>query len=135
MDGLCGSGVITNAKAGITLQMRAQAQNVFTGRIHGALNVAPVAEAPVDACLVIGDADTLKYTDLSVVETERHPNPLKFKPGIGVFYARTFPKGKRFFDTNGNEVELRNYANHLYVNCSAKMLIRYAHGRFMDVIT
>ena len=120
MDGLCGSGVITNAKAGITLQMRAQAQNVFTGRIHGALNVAPVADAPVDACLVIGDADTLKYTDLSVVETERHPNPLKFKPGIGVFYARTFPKGKRFFDTNGNEVELRNYANHLYVNCSVE---------------
>ena len=119
VDGLCGSGVITNAKAGITVQMRAQAQNIFTGRIHGALNVAPAAEAPVDACLVIGDADTLKYTDLSVVETQRHPNPLKFKPGIGVFYARTFPKGKRFFDTDGNEIELRNHANHLYVNCSA----------------
>jgi hypothetical protein len=94
VDGLCGSGVITNASGGLTVQMRAQGQNEFSGKIFGALKVVPSASVPADACLVIAGADSLKYADVSVVPTADNPHPLKFKPGIGVFYARTFPKGK-----------------------------------------
>ncbi|MBO5916577.1 MAG: hypothetical protein J6Q25_06655, partial [Bacteroidales bacterium] len=56
IDGLTGSGIVTNAFGGVKLQMRAQKQNVFSGRFHGRLEVAPLADAPEDACLIIGDA-------------------------------------------------------------------------------
>ena len=121
MDGLCGSGVITNAAGGITLQMRAQGQNEFSGKIFGALKVAPAETAPADACLVIASADSLMHADVSVVPTANNPQPLKFKPGIGVFYMRTIPSGYEPVDTDGNPVELRISAlitaRHLYVSC------------------
>ena len=117
VDGLCGSGVITNAYGGLTVQMRAQGQNEFSGKIFGALKVVPLASVPADACLVIAGADSLKYADVSVVPTADNPHPLKFKPGIGVFYVRTAPIGYEALDTEGNPVELRNSARHLYVSC------------------
>lgn len=117
VDGLCGNGVITNAYGGLTVQMRAQGQNEFSGRIFGALKVEPAAGAPADACLVIADADSLKYADVSVMPTADNPHPLKFKPGIGVFHVRTAPAGYEPLDTEGNPVELRITARHLYVSC------------------
>lgn len=121
IDGLCGSGVITNAAGGITLQMRAQGQNEFSGKIFGALKVAPTETAPVDSCLVIASADSLMHADVTVVPTADNPQPLKFKPGIGVFYMRTIPSGYEPVDTDGNPVELRISAlitaRHLYVSC------------------
>ena len=118
MDGLSGTGVITNASAGITLRMVRQGQNEFSGRIFGWLNVEPDATAPASACLVIGDANALKYADLTVTPTETIPNPVKFKPGIGVFYVRRFPTDMTFYDTDGNEVELRASNRDLYVDAS-----------------
>ena len=118
MDGLSGTGVITNASAGITLRMVRQGQNEFSGRIFGWLNVAPVSSAPAGACLVIGDANTLKYADLTVTPTAAIPNPVKFKPGIGVFYVRRFPADMTFYDTDGNPVELRTFSQNLYVDAS-----------------
>lgn len=117
VDGLCGSGVITNASGVVTVLMRAQGQNEFSGKIFGALKVAPAATAPAGACLVIADADSLKYADVSVMPTADNPHPLKFKPGIGVFHVRTAPLGYEPLDTEGNPVELRSSARHLYVSC------------------
>ena len=119
VDGLTGSGVVTNAAAGLTLRMFKQGQNEFSGRIFGWLDVAPVSSAPAGACLVIGDADTLKYADLTVTPSAAIPNPIKFKPGIGVFYVRRFPADMTFYDTEGNPVELRRtFSQNLYVDAS-----------------
>ncbi len=118
LRGIRGSGTITNIGTGVTLDLRSQGQNIFTGRIFGKLRVVPHASAPADACLVIGDANTLEYTDLLVSPTAAIPNPVKFKPGIGVFYVRRFPTDMTFYDTEGNPVELRISGNHLYVDAS-----------------
>lgn len=117
--GIRGSGTITNIGTGVTLNLTKQGQNEFSGRIFGRLNVAPSASAPANACLVIGDANALEYTDLLVSPTAAIPNPVKFKPGIGVFYVRrVFPADMTFYDTEGNPVELRISGNHLYVDDS-----------------
>ena len=120
IDGLAGSGVVTNADKGLVVQLRSQGQNEFSGKIFGKLSIVPHDDAPAGAYLVVGDADTLRNADLFVTATVDNPDPIRFKPGIGVFYARDFPRGCVFRDTDGNPVELRHTpqpAKHFYVSC------------------
>ena len=123
IDGLCGTGTVKNAASangtGLTLLLRAQKQEVFSGQFNGVLTVAPHPSAPADSCLVIGSAYSLTNADLIVHSTDAIANPVKFAPGIGTFYVRSLPYGRTFYDTEGNVVTLKKWwGRHLYVDGS-----------------
>lgn len=120
MRGLYGSGVISNATAGITLDYRAQNDDVFDGKIYGRLIIEPHEDAQDWACLTIGRADTLAQCDLEIADDEDYENRIKFAAGIGTFQVKSFPPDLTFYDSEGNPVELSTDAQRFVdVKCEA----------------
>ncbi|MBQ2632077.1 MAG: hypothetical protein IJG13_20565, partial [Kiritimatiellae bacterium] len=116
--GLTGDGVVTNAWAGLTLSCRRSGE-VFSGKVYGKVVVKPDANnAAAGSYCVIGSADALANAVLTIEDVEGFPNPIRFAAGIGTFYARDFPKGRKYYDVDGNEVTLVRSGGTWYVDAS-----------------
>lgn len=116
---IAGNGVISNlhSTAGITVTLLRSGET-FSGKIYGEFNVEPIKDiTPQGAYMVIGDRETLADADFSITDVEGCDIEVKFAPGIGKFYAKSFPTDRKFYDTDGKEVVLTN-GRDWFVDCS-----------------
>ena len=112
---LVGSGTVTNAEMGVRLTLEHSAKE-FSGDLHGKLIVhADVNFASPGSYCVIGAAETLADVDLEIVDVAGFDNPIRFAPGIGTFYVKSFPD-RVFVDTDGLPVKLCRSTGQWYVN-------------------
>lgn len=115
---IAGDGVITNLhKNGITVTLLRSGET-FSGRVYGKFNVEPIKDiTPQGAYMVIGNKETLADADFSITDVEGCDIEVKFAPGIGRFFAKSFPTDRKFYDTEGKEVVLVK-GRDWFVDCS-----------------
>lgn len=115
---IAGDGVITNLhKNGITVTLLRSGET-FSGKIYGKLKVEPIKGiTPQGAYMVIGSQETLADADFSITDVEGCDIEVKFAPGIGRFYTKSFPTDRKFYDTDGKEVVLVK-GRDWFVDCS-----------------